>query len=784
MSQERYDAIMNGTDTGTNWLEEIRNKNAITTSHSLNLAGGTERSKFSTGVSYLKQEGIFGAPKAANYNRFTVRMNSEHILWKEGDLDIITFGENMYYNHNETSGSMSEGNQYSNIISNMLRANPVIPMYNSEGELYMYDNLKNDGWLNYNPYSSNPIANMLNSTNTNSKSKNYGLSMVGYLKIQPIKGLTYRGQVSYKQNSSSYRAYGPAYKLNDSGDQRVSNSVSQNMTTGWNWTVENTINYTFEVAKHNFDVLVGQSYQKTGYGMGDYLEVNANNLLFDDFDRAYVGNTQETHPTSFDGYPTGDNALASFFGRINYNYNEKYMASVILRTDGSSNFARGHRWGTFPSVSAGWVVSNEAFLESTKNWMDFLKIRASWGQNGNCNIDNFQYVSTVAFNYAGQYSFGNNKDTASPGGYASIMPNENVTWETSEQLDLGIDARFLNSRLSVALDWYNKKTKDLLIVAPILDTYGTNAPYINGGTVENKGFEIGLGWNDQKGDFTYGVNLNLATNKNEVTQINNQDGYILGPDKVLAENTRPVSRMEIGHPIGYFWAYKTDGVMQNAADVQAYLDQNCKGNAANSLQGNSIQPGDLKFVDVNGDGVIDEEDKTEVGNPHPDLTMGLSFNLGYKGFDFSVTTYGAFGQQNMRSYRKFTDGQYENYTSEVYDYWHGEGTSNRYPRLVPGNNGVNFQQISDIYVEDASYFRIQNVTLGYDFKNIWKNCPLPQLRVYVSAQNLFTFTGYKGMDPEIGNNESYTKDNPWATGIDLGAYPVPRTYMVGVNIKF
>lgn len=784
MSQERYDAIMNGTDTGTNWLEEIRNKNAITTSHSLNLAGGTERSKFSTGVSYLKQEGIFGAPKAANYNRFTVRMNSEHILWKEGDLDIITFGENMYYNHNETSGSMSEGNQYSNIISNMLRANPVIPMYNSEGELYMYDNLKNDGWLNYNPYSSNPIANMLNSTNTNSKSKNYGLSMVGYLKIQPIKGLTYRGQVSYKQNSSSYRAYGPAYKLNDSGDQRVSNSVSQNMTTGWNWTVENTINYTFEVAKHNFDVLVGQSYQKTGYGMGDYLEVNANNLLFDDFDRAYVGNTQETHPTSFDGYPTGDNALASFFGRINYNYNEKYMASVILRTDGSSNFARGHRWGTFPSVSAGWVVSNEAFMESTKNWMDFLKIRASWGQNGNCNIDNFQYVSTVAFNYAGQYSFGNNKDTASPGGYASIMPNENVTWETSEQLDLGIDARFLNSRLSVALDWYNKKTKDLLIVAPILDTYGTNAPYINGGTVENKGFEIGLGWNDQKGDFTYGVNLNLATNKNEVTQINNQDGYILGPDKVLAENTRPVSRMEIGHPIGYFWAYKTDGVMQNAADVQAYLDQNCKGNAANSLQGNSIQPGDLKFVDVNGDGVIDEEDKTEVGNPHPDLTMGLSFNLGYKGFDFSVTTYGAFGQQNMRSYRKFTDGQYENYTSEVYDYWHGEGTSNRYPRLVPGNDGVNFQQISDIYVEDASYFRIQNVTLGYDFKNIWKNCPLPQLRIYVSAQNLFTFTGYKGMDPEIGNNESYTKDNPWATGIDLGAYPVPRTYMVGVNIKF
>lgn len=782
MSEEQYNRYMSGEDEGTNWLDAIRNKNAITTSHSLNLAGGTERSKFSTGVSYTKQEGTLGKPVASDYQRFTVRMNSEHVLWKEGDLDIITFGENLYYNHNETSG-ISEGNQYGNDISWMLRANPLVPIYNDKGDYYMYDDLNNAGWFNYNSYTSNPIAAMVNSDRGNNKSKNYGLTMVGYLKVQPIKGLTYRGQVSYKQHSSSYRAFRPAYKLT-STDQRLTNEITQNMSTGWDWQIENTISYTFNVERHNFDVLVGQSFKKSGFGMGEYLEATANDLLFDDWERAYITNSMASQPTSAKGYPTNDSALASFFGRINYNYAEKYMASVILRTDGSSNFARGKRWGTFPSVSAGWVVSNEEFMESTHDWMDFLKIRASWGQNGNCNIDNFQYFSTVAFDHLGQYSFGNNKGTATQGGYASIMPNEDVTWETSEQLDLGLDARFLNGRLSLNFDWYNKKTKDLLIVAPILDSYGTNAPYINGGTVENKGVEIGLGWNDQKGDWTYGVNLNLAHNKNEVTQINNKDGYILGPDKVLAENTRPVSRMEIGHPIGYFWAYKTDGVMQNAADVQAYLDQNCKGDAANSLQGSTIQPGDLKFVDVNGDGVINEDDKTEVGSPHPDLTMGLSFNVGYKGFDLSVTTYGAFGQQNMRSYRKFTDGNVENYTTEVFEYWHGEGTSNRYPRLVPGNTGVNFQQISDIFVEDASYFRIQNVTLGYDFKNLWKNCPLPQLRLYVSAQNLFTFTGYKGMDPEIGTNDSYRDDNPWARGIDLGSYPSPRTYMVGVNIKF
>ena len=608
MSQEQYNRYMSGEDEGTNWLDAIRNKNAITTSHSLNLAGGTERSKFSTGVSYTKQEGTLGKPVASDYQRFTVRMNSEHILWKEGDLDIITFGENLYYNHNESSG-ISEGNQYGNDISWMLRANPLVPIYNENGDYYMYDDLNKAGWFNYNSYTSNPIAAMVNSSRGNNKSKNYGLTMVGYLKVQPIKGLVYKGQVSYKQNSSSYRGYSPAYKLT-STDQKLTNEVTQNMTTGWDWQIENTLSYTFNIEKHNFDVLVGQSFKKSGFGMGEYLEATANDLLFSDWDRAYISNSMASQPTSAKGYPTGDNALASFFGRINYNFNEKYMASVILRTDGSSNFARGKRWGTFPSVSAGWVVSNEDFMESTHDWMDFLKIRASWGQNGNCNIDNFQYFSTVAFDHLGQYSFGNNKGTATQGGYASIMPNEDVTWETSEQLDLGLDARFLSGRLSLNFDWYNKKTKDLLIVAPILDSYGTNAPYINGGTVENKGVEIGLGWNDQKGDWTYGVNLNLAHNKNEVTQINNKDGYILGPDKVLAENTRPVSRMEVGHPIGYFWAYKTEGVMQNADDVQAYLDKNCKGNAANSLQGSSIQPGDLKFVDVNGDGVINEDDKT------------------------------------------------------------------------------------------------------------------------------------------------------------------------------
>ena len=321
----------------------------------------------------------------------------------------------------------------------------------------------------------------------------------------------------------------------------------------------------------------------------------------------------------------------------------------------------------------------------------------------------------------------------------------------------------------------------MLIQAPILDSYGLDAPYVNGGDVQNKGFEVALGWNDQKGNFKYNVSLNIAHNKNEVTKINNRNGYIEGESNVLSNNTAPVYRMQEGHPIGYFYGYKTEGVMQNAADVQAYLDRNCKGDAANSLQGSSIQEGDLMFVDVNGDGTITEADKTEIGNPHPDFTGGISFNCSYKGWDFALTTYGAFGQQNIRSWRKFTDNVWDNYSSEVLEYWHGEGTSNKYPRLTSGAN-TNFTQISDIYVEDADYFRLQNITLGYDLKNIWKKCPMQQLRVYVTAQNLFTITGYKGMDPEIGANAGV--GDSWASGIDVGYYPAPRTYMVGVNVKF
>jgi len=780
MTQAQYDAYMNGSDKGTDWMDAIRNKNAITTSHAVNIAGGSEFSKFSTGISYMKQEGTLGKPAASDYSRFTIRLNSEHVLWRKGDLDIITFGENLYYNHNERSGIYTNG-LYSNNISEMLRQNPLIPVYNSNGEYFGYDDLKAAGWFGFNPYSTNPVAKMTYTDQGNNISKNYSLSAVGYLKIQPIKNLTYKFQAGYKHSAYSYRRYNGIYHLNDVGDQRTDDEVQQSMGTGWSWSVENTLNYKFDAKAHHFDILLGQSFQKSGYGMGEDISATASSMLFSDWMHAYLSNSLAANPREATGAPWGDNALSSFFGRVNYDWNETYMASLIMRADGSSNFARGHRWGTFPSASLGWVMTNEKWMQGTQGWLDFLKLRASWGQNGNCNIANFNYVSMVAFDMYGRYPFGNNKDGVTQGGYAVNLPNEDVTWETSEQWDFGIDARFFDQRLSLAADYYIKNTKDLLIQAPILDSYGLDAPYVNGGDVRNSGFEIGLGWNDHEGDFNYSVNLNVAYNKNEVTKINNRNGYIEGESNILANNTAPIYRMEEGHPIGYFYGYKTEGVIQNNDDLKAYLDKNCKGDAANSLQGNSIQPGDLKFADVNHDGVITDADKTEIGDPHPDFTGSIGFSCSYKGWDLSITTYGAFGQQVMRSWRKFTDNIWDNYTTEVLDYWHGEGTSNRYPRLTSGSN-TNFVQVSDIYVEDADYFRLQNITIGYDFKKLWKKCPMQQLRLYFTAQNLFTITGYKGMDPEVGANAGV--GDSWASGIDVGYYPTPRTYMVGVNIKF
>ena len=787
--EDVYQGYLDGSNPGTNWVDVLRNKNAVTTSHSINIAGGNDKSKFSVGGGYQFQDGIIGGDYAkSDYSRFTVRINSDHVIYRSAKgLDVVKVGENLYYRHTQTRG-IDNYNQYSNPLFNAIIAAPIVPLYDKNGGYFDYEDFVSTGLRDYNTYLSNPAYQLMMTASGNNENRSYGLDAVGYIEIQPIKGLIYRGQISYKQSSWSGRNFQPIFDITHMNDgQNTLTKATNQVGTGWGWNTTNTLNYRFDVKKHNFDVLVGTEYGVSRPNYGLSLNATASDATVADLEHAYMDLMKNNKSAQVWGKGYTDSKGMSYFGRLNYNYNETYMFSAIMRADGSSNFAPGHRWGYFPSVSAGWVVSNEKFMEPISNVMDYLKIRAGWGQNGNKNINAFQYEAAFAYDEYSNYSFGDNADSKTTpirGASLSRLANEELTWETSEQINVGLDARFIGGRLNLNADWYQKTTKDLLLFVPVSPTTGFDQQLKNAGTVRNRGVEIALSWNDKIGkDFKYNIGWNMAYNENKVTKVNSSRKYNESEASLLSQGTGTLARFEEGYPIGYFYTLKTDGVIQNKADLDAYIATLKDQNPANSIQGTDLKVGDLKFVDVNGDGILDDNDRTMTGDPNPDVTMGLNLGFEWKGLDFNLTAFAALGQQVARSYRRFYDSGQNNFTTEVFDYWMGEGTSNKFPQLNIMNEGANWgTRLSDIWIEDASYCRLQNITLGYDFARLLKNSPFQQLRVYATAQNLFTITGYKGMDPE--NGRSLVNDQPWIKGVDVGNYPQPRTYMVGVNIKF
>ena len=778
---------------GTDWFKEYENKNAIQFSHAVTLTGGTDRSKFSMSLNYSSNDGIMGGSNSSDYKRYGGRINSDHVLLKGKDLlgeehDLLTIGENLSYWYHR-SHTLAESNGYWNVMQAAYIASPLVEPYDANGNLASYAK-------NHTGYSDmiygNPLNHFLNGGfGSLNKNRDFGVGATFYWIVEPIKNLKYRGQFNTGYSASNSRQVGLPYS---SSSTSASNSytLSMSQSQSSSFTIENTLSYILpKLGKHTIDVLVGQSLERSNWSTGmnmsfEVTEENLNTLVLNGWDYNIPANYETQYLNGHGGYdnPT-QGSIASFFARANWNYDEKYMATAIIRADGSSNFARGKRWGYFPSFSAGWVITNEKFMEKTRSWLDFLKLRASWGQNGNCNIGNFYYLSNIAFSptaYADYgYKFSSdmyntvNRNVYQTGAYASNVPNPDVTWETSEQTNIGLDARFIGGRLGLNFDWYVKKTKDWLVTAPMNAVLGYESPaMVNGGDVKNTGFEIALSWRDQIGsDFNYHANVNIATNKNEVTRLQNLD-FINGQDKAIFENSSWVSRVEVGHPIGYFNGMSYSGIWQSQAEIDAAI-------AAGKAVLPGAVPGDCIWDDWNGDGQISlSEDRHEIGNPHPDVTLGVSLGFEWKGLDFGVTGSGAFGQQVMQCYRTaLLASPYGNYTVDAFDRWHGEGTSNEYPRLTVGS--INDQWVSTRYMQNADYFKIQNITLGYDFNKLWKGSPFSMLRLYVQAQNLYTFTKYTGVDPEIGSSGG--KDS-WARGIDVGLYPTARTFIIGTSIKF
>jgi len=738
---------LQGGWTGTDWMKELSNPNAPVQNHSLNITSGTDMSTYSIGMSYTNQEAIMGNPLKESLERYSFRLNSDHVLLKRNNRNIITFGENLLYTYKKNENRMY-------LIG---RDHPLLPVKDENGNYS-----PNISW---DPDRSNPVA--MEYYNSQNESKNHDFRFNAYFEVKPVKDLTFKSNMGYSLTAYSSRSYAPTFYLGTSSYRSI-DQTSQGSTIGVGYQMENTLTYNLKIkGAHNIVALVGQSIEQTG--LGESLSGNNSGSIFNSFEYAYLSNVKTITPgqTGLSGSYLGKWSMASFFGRINYDYKETYLFTALIRRDGSSRFASGNRWGNFPSVSAGWVVSNEPFLQSTKSWLDFFKLRASWGQNGNQEIPSFQYLSPISFSNANYY-FGTSKSNYVVGAYPSMIPNENITWETSEQLDFGFDSRLLGGRMMLAMDVYNKKTKDWLVNAPILGSQGAGAPYINGGDVTNKGIELSLNWNDKIGEFTYGISANYAYNTNKITRIANPQGLIDGIGiSAQSSGQLPPYRAQVGYPIGYFWGFKTAGVFQNQAEIDAY-----KG----AKVGN--KPGDLIFVDLNNDGAIDAKDRTKIGDPNPKGIFGFSINLGYKGFDFSATASGVSGNQIMTAYH-MGDKYKESYPTYLMDRWHGEGTSNRYPRLT-STASPNYNYFSDIYINDGDYLRIQNVTLGYNLKKLFPAMPINQARLYIAVQNLYTFTNYIGPNPEVGAAPS-----DWAKGIDIGQnMPLSRTFMIGANLKF
>ena len=774
---EIWEKVQNGWH-GTNWINEITNDNAVISNHAINIAGGGHDTTYSLGVNYFEQEGLIGGHISdAGIKRLTARMNTSFVLFKNEEHDILTIGENFTYTNTENR-SIATGNIYYNDLHDALVQNPFMPVYWQ-------------GSFNYgiNEYGfaptlegiadaqHNPVARLFYRHNFNNLG-NKNNTIVGnvFAELQPIRNLKFRSQLGLDAWFGHARSYTPAYGLGNKFRNEI-DGASQSQWLGNNYTWTTTLSYEKLFADHKINAVLG--YEVYDNQINTSINGNRINSIFQDPRYAYLDPVFFNPATSpqdlgLSGYDwaAGGGGLLSYIGRVQYNYKEKYLLSATMRIDGSSNFSENNRWGYFPSLSAGWVLTNEDFLADLK-YLDFLKLRASWGQNGNQSIDNFIYSSTIASSSPGYY-FGDNKPISNIIGFPSRVPNPDVTWETSEQLNFGLDSRLLSSRLSLTLDWYKKTTKDWLVAAPIQGTFGAAAPIINGGDIENKGFEFSVGWNDAIGDFKYGLKVSGAFNSNKVTRIANEDGIIQGPSNVLSQGTAAVSRAQVGYPIGFFYGFKTDGLLQTQADVDAYV--NASGNPYYS----DARPGDVKFVDLNQDGVIDDNDKTMIGNPNPDFELGINLNAEFKGFYTNLTMAGKYGMQVMQSYRSFSDSPAQNYTTNIFNRWHGAGTSNRIPRLSTVSNR-NINQISDIYVHNADYLRISNLTFGYSFaKHLDKIGAIKDIRVYTTVNNLYTFTNYNGMDPEVG----YGGDLAWGSGIDLGLYPLPRTVMFGVNVDF
>ena len=742
----RFPPISNvsALDEGTDWQDELF-QTAPIQRNIISLSGGSETINYSFGASTLNQQGIVGLDKSG-FNRQTLRSNIGIDLSKK-----LTFNTSLIFTHIERKSINDFG--LGSVLFNAINMPSTIPVYNEQEEYTLAPS--NLGIEIINPLAQ--VANTYNRYKLNKLNGSFGFT------YNPFDGLSITSRVGFNTAFSKGRDFSQEINYGGKVFDVTRSTVNQNSINDNDYTFDTFASYKKDLYNHHFELTAGTTVFKTwgnglfatGYDIPNNVWENA------DISLANGLNTQK----ATDSY-SYDQRRLSFFGRLQYDYNEKAYVSALIRRDSSTKFGPQNRVGIFPSFSAGYILSEEELLANS-DFVDFLKLRFSYGLLGSDKIGDFLYLSQL--NGEGVYVF---DDELSIGRAVGIVPNSAIKWEESEQLDIGLDFIFMQRKLNLTADYFVKTTNDLLIgFIPVSGILGTNAPgsgspTVNAGEVVNKGFEFMLSYKDYFGDnFSISAAINATTLENEVTKVNNNTGFI--EEGEFGVGQLAPARMQVGFPIGYFYGYQTDGVFQNRAETILHPSQLALGATAS--------PGDFRYKDLNEDDIIDENDRTYLGDPIPDYTFGFNLGLNYKNFDFSLYTFASLGQEMIRNYERVQ--VYANRLDYYIERWRGEDTSNSVPRLTtkPTANNV----FSDFFIEDASFIRLQNIQLGYTLPTKFtETIKIDRLRLYITAENLLTLTNYKGYDPAASNG------SPIGSGIDNGFYPIPKTITAGLNLKF
>ncbi|MFV8337809.1 SusC/RagA family TonB-linked outer membrane protein [Flavobacterium sp. LB3P21] len=743
---------VSGLGKGTNWQNEVFSTSVPIINHDISFSGGSDKITYAVSGSHLDQEGIIGESKSG-FLRNTARVSVGADV-----TDKLKLKTNVIYTYFNRK-SLNEGGLGS-ILFNALNTPSTLTPYDANGDFTKVPTNTGLGIEIINPLAQ--IANTYNDFNFKKVNGNFGLD------YKVFKDFTISSSIGFNTSNSESKSFAKQilYWINPSDKvfDVLRSSVSQSAINDNDYSFDLFGTYTKKIGEnHNVVATVGNTIFKQ-YGNGLFatgFDVPYNSWEFADI--ALTKGISETVPNGSYNY---DERRLSYFARAQYDYKGKYLFSAMIRRDASTKFGPGNKVGYFPSFTAGWVISDEGFFGEDK-LINFMKLRGSYGTLGNDQIPNNGYVSQLSGEAT--YVF---DDVLVNGLATGQIPNPNLKWEEARKFDVGLDLKLIQNKVSIVADYFIDTRADLLIpFIPVSGINGTAAPgagspTINAGTVRNSGLEFAIDYKNKFSEnFSMSVGYNVTFLKNEVLAVNNGIGYIEGGSFGVGQ--KAPSRMEVGQPIGYFYGYKTDGIFQNQSEVDAHPSQLSLGADAS--------PGDLRFVDVNGDGILNSNDRMNIGNPIPDATMGFNLQMNYKNFDFAVYTFASVGNDMVRNYeRNLTDVNRLNY---VLDRWTGEGSTNTTPRVTTSATGNS--TFSSYFVEDASYLRIQNMQLGYSINsNFSEKAGITKLRLYAGVNNLYTFTKYKGFDPGASNGA------PIGGGIDYGFYPIPRTYLLGLNINF